>query len=258
MEKSRKCPSCNQIIVYSSIYKKKRAEEGNSLCRLCSNKKRKGENHPMFGKCSPFKNKKHTEESKKLISENHIDVSGENNPMYGTKGGMHGKKHTNISKNKIGLKHKNKIVSEETKKKISESKINYFKNNKSHTKGKKHSPEAKLKMRLSAIQRIKIAKFNGNQFYPSYNKSSIDILEKYAIENDLKLNHAENGGEIYIKELGYWVDAYDLEKNVVVEFFEENHKYRIEKDEIRMKEIINFLGCEFVIINENGKIEKYK
>jgi len=63
----------------------------------------------MFGKESPFKNRKHKEESKKLISENHVDVSGENNPMFKTKGGMCDKKHTLISKQKIGNAHKYKV-----------------------------------------------------------------------------------------------------------------------------------------------------
>ncbi len=31
----------------------------------------------------PFKGKKHSEETRKQMSENHYDVSGENNPMYG-------------------------------------------------------------------------------------------------------------------------------------------------------------------------------
>ncbi len=33
----------------------------------------------------PFKGKKHTEESRRNMSENHYDVSGKNNPMYGKK-----------------------------------------------------------------------------------------------------------------------------------------------------------------------------
>lgn len=258
MEKSRKCPSCGNIVIYSSVYKKNRAEKNNSVCRECSNKSRSGENHPMFGEESPFKNKKHTEESKKLISENHIDVSGENNPMFGTIGGMYGKNHTSLSKNKISKGNMNKIVSKETRNKISESKIEYFKNNTGTTKGKKHNKETKRKMRLAAIKRIANDKFNGNQFYPSYNKSSIDVIKKYAMENNLKLKHAENGGEFYIKELGYWVDGYDVIKNVVVEFNEIHHKYIKEKDENRRNEIINFLGCEFIIIHEAGNIEKYK
>ncbi len=39
----------------------------------------KGEDHPLY-------NVGHTEATKKLLSDNHHDVSGSNNPMYGKKG----------------------------------------------------------------------------------------------------------------------------------------------------------------------------
>ena len=73
--------------------------------------KMSGKNHPMFGK-------KHSEESKKKISDNHHDVSGKNNPMFGKKHSEESKK--KISVNKIG-QGKNIPKSAETKRKISES-----------------------------------------------------------------------------------------------------------------------------------------
>ena len=73
----------------------------------------------------------------------------------------------------------------------------------------------------------------------------------------MNLIHAENGGEFFIKELGYWVDAYDIDKNIVVEFNEKHHKYQKNKDENRRNEIIDFLKCKFIILNENGTIENY-
>lgn len=56
----------------------------------------------------------------------------------------------------------------------------------------------------------------------------------------------------FIAELGYWVDAYDKEKNVVLEV-DERHHYNIdgslrEKDVIRQKEIEEFLSCKFIRI----------
>jgi len=254
----RICGICNEIIKYSSKYKKERADKAKSVCRKCSNKKRKGADHPMYGKTSGFKNKKHTEYSKGLISKNHIDVSGENNPMYNSNGGMFGKIHTKETKKKISEGNKDKIISDETKKKIKTSLKEYYKLNDSPTKGKKHTNETKCKMRLSAIKRIERCKFNNMQFYPSYNKKSIKEIIDYAEINNLKLKHAENGGEFFIKELGYWVDGYDFSKNVVVEFYETHHKYRENKDINRRNEIINFLKCEFIVIHEDGNIEKYE
>jgi very-short-patch-repair endonuclease len=69
------------------------------------------------------------------------------------------------------------------------------------------------------------------------------------MKHGYNFQHAENGGEYYIKELGYFLDAYDLEKNVVLEIDESHHfrngKLR-KKDIIRQEEITNFLGCKFI------------
>ncbi len=253
----RICKCCNKIIIYANKRNKERADKDHTICRACSNSNRKGINHPMFSKIPYNKGDKCSEKTRKLISKNHADVSGKNNPMFGTNGGMYNKTHNQESKDKIRNGNKNKIVSEDTKEKIRKSKLEYYKNNHHNSKGKKVSIETKRKMRLSSIKRITECKFNGVQFYPTYNKSSIPIILEYGTNNNLNLIHAENGGEFFIKELGYWVDAYDINKNIVIEFNEKHHKYRKEKDKIRRDEIINFLKCEFIIINTDGTIEKY-
>ena len=146
---------------------------------------------------------------------------------------------------------KNIKMSNEIKNKIKES----TKNRESYWLGKKRNDEDKTKMRLSAIKRVKNKIMDNNQIFPNYNKESIFYLEKYANENGYKIKHAENGGEFYIKELGYWVDAYDFEKNIVIEFDEKHHnkKRQIIKDMYRQNLIINHLKCSFVRLNENGE-----
>ena len=62
--------------------------------------------------------------------------------------------------------------------------------------------------------------------------------------------HAENGGEFYIKELGYWVDYYEPNLNLVIEWDEPHHKKQIKKDMYRAKEIIKETGCKFFRIDE--------
>lgn len=61
--------------------------------------------------------------------------------------------------------------------------------------------------------------------------------------------HVENGGEFFVEELGYWVDGYDEEKNIVLEYDEDFHfkngKLQ-ESDQRRMDEIIDFLDCGFI------------
>ena len=38
---------------------------------------------------------------------------------------------------------------------------------------------------------------------PSYNPKSIPIIEEFGKANGYNFQHAENGGEFYIKTLGY-------------------------------------------------------
>jgi hypothetical protein len=60
-------------------------------------------------------------------------------------------------------------------------------------------------------------------------------------------------GEYYIKELGYWVDGYDKEKNTILEvdekqYFDFNGNLK-EKDIRRQKEIEEYLKCKFIRLN---------
>ena len=111
-----------------------------------------------------------------------------------------------------------------------------------------------IKNRKRTINRIKINKLNDNQLYPNYNKEACLLFDKISKENSVFIQHAMNGGEIFIKELGYWVDGYDERNNVVYEYdenqhFDKNGKLK-GKDVIRQKEIENLLECEFVRIKK--------
>ena len=59
---------------------------------------------------------------------------------------------------------------------------------------------------------------------PMYNVKSISIIERYGKENSYNFQHAENGGEVQV--IGYFVDGYDKERNVVIEYYEKHHKYQ--------------------------------
>jgi len=113
--------------------------------------------------------------------------------------------------------------------------------------------EIRKKQRLITLQKIQKQISNGGQIIPSYNIKSISILEQKAKELGITdLRHAENGGEYYIKELGYFVDGYSKEKNVVIEIDEKSHFNKDgslkNKDIIRQKEIEKLLGCNFIRI----------
>lgn len=101
------------------------------LCRKCAS----------IGKPSPMEGKRHTEETKRKMRENHADVSGENNPMYGIdvsdetrlkqslaklgdKNFWFGKSHTAESLAKMSDSQKKRPpVTEETRKKMHDAKI---------------------------------------------------------------------------------------------------------------------------------------
>jgi len=170
-----------------------------------------------------------------------------------------GKQHTVETRQKISKENKGKHLSEETKRKISErQKGKHFSEETKQKmseakKGKKRKPfseETKRKIRLSAIKRIEKNRLNGNQLCPSHNPKSIPIIEEYGKANCYSFQHAENGGEYFIEDLGYWVDGYDKIRNVVIEYYERAHKNKVDRDERRKQEIMNHLNCEFIEIKE--------
>lgn len=122
-------------------------------------------------------------------------------------------------------------------------------------KGKQHSIIARQHMRNAACKYLsKIHKVPCR-----YNPKSISILESIAKEHRWNIQHAENIGEFYTG-IGYFVDAYDKEKNIVIEYDEPKHYIDVEnnvlteKDLKRQKEIINHLHCEFWRYNEKMKL----
>jgi len=180
-----------------------------------------------------------------------------------------------ISRGPLSEEHKRKIsiggigktrrpFSEETKQRMADSHISGIPWNKGKKncfsketiqkmsksgKGKHYSDEAIRNIRLGAIKRIQ-NNMNNNQFYPNHNPAACKIIEEYGKTGGYSFQHAENGGEYFIKELGYWVDGYDKTKNVAIEYYEKGHIYRKERDEKRKQEIINYLNCEFIEIGE--------
>jgi len=115
--------------------------------------------------------------------------------------------------------------------------------------GKPHSEETKLKMRISTLAYLENLK---GQLAPRYNKGSIALIEEYGREQGYRFMHAENGGEYYIKELGYFLDAYDPIFNIALEIDEKHHFDKDEnlkdRDKNRQKLIEQKLGCKFIRI----------
>lgn len=205
MEKyTKECPNCKKEQVYKTKSNLTASIRKNTLCLSCSNT---------------------------------LKAEGKNNPMYG-------KKHLEETKQKIKEKRKHQVFNDETREKMSKSRIKNLKEYNTW-EGRAHTDESRNKMRLSHIEYI--SKIKG-QMFPKYNVDSIPIIEEYGKKNGYNFQHAENKGEYYIKELGYWVDAYDEENNVVLEVDEPRHKY-YKNDDKREQEIKDLLGCKFIRIS---------
>lgn len=91
-------------------------------------------------------------------------------------------------------------------------------------------------------------------FHPPYNVKACEYFDKLMVEKNIKIQHALNGGEFHISELGYWVDGYDSENNTVYEFDEkwhfDVHGKLTQKDIDRQLRIEEHLKCTFVRIKE--------
>ena len=168
-----------------------------------------------------------------------------------------GKKHSKETKRKISEKNKGRKLSKETKEKISNGNKGKIRTDEYKLKmsmiktGKTHTTGSILKMRLSRIKEIE-SKYG--QVIPNYNTTACQYFNKIMEETNIFIQHAENLGEYHIKEIGYWLDGYDKENNIVYEWDEKRHfdnKGNLKPHDIqREKEIINHLKCKFIRIKD--------
>jgi hypothetical protein len=115
--------------------------------------------------------------------------------------------------------------------------------------GRPASEETKQRCRISTLKYLEKVK---GQIAPRYNLDSITIIEAYGKKHGYTFMHAENGGEYYVRDLGYFLDAYDPIKNVALEVDEAHHFDRngnlLERDKVRQSQIEEALGCKFIRI----------
>ena len=118
-------------------------------------------------------------------------------------------------------------------------------------KGKNHTLETKEKLSLS--HRKHRAKWVKNWIqFPNFNPNGCERILEYGKKHGYNFQTAINGGEYFIKELGYWVDGYDIQQNVVIEYMEKFHQTpkHLKKDKLRRERIIDHLGCKYIEIWE--------
>ena len=115
--------------------------------------------------------------------------------------------------------------------------------------GKHHSEEFKNHLRELRSQQLKDKNMNLN-----YSKKACEYINKLNEKNNWHLQHAENDGEVLC--LGYWLDGYDKNLNIVFEYDEPKHYIDKENNILRdydikhQTRIIEKLKCEFWRYNE--------
>lgn len=118
-------------------------------------------------------------------------------------------------------------------------------------KGKKHTDITKQKIRESTLRYIELTAGGAR-----YSIKACEYFDKLNTERGWNLVHARNGGETHIGR--YYVDAYDKENNIVVEYDENRHHLegtnRRERDIKREQEIKKMLGCKFYRYSEFNDI----
>ena len=256
----RNCPKCNVELKTENKYFYNKCVKNNSTCLSCSLKgKPKSENHKLnmsknhadfTGDKNPFYKKSHTDESKKIMREANIGMdrfsekmkliiskrnTGEGNPFFGK---THSIETVKMLKEPKSLSHK-----------INLSKS--MKGRQSYFQDRKHSDETKRKMRISAIKRLQES-FGKNVFRPNVNKKETEyfkLLESKMGWNGIYHGKNENKIQFHLEDLGYFVDFYDKENNIVVEYDETNHydkNWSLKpKDVKRQNEIKEHLKCKF-------------
>ena len=169
------------------------------------------------------------------------------------------------------IHHKENNLSENRKKrnsmcweKFSEEEIKQFykKSGKTHSRkfktgelipsftNRKHNEETKRKLREATIKYLQeTVNFQG----PRYSKRACEFLDILNEKFNWHLQHALNGGELNVD--GYFVDGYDKNLNLVVEYDERYHYDDIERNILKERDlkrqqyIIERLHCKFYRYN---------
>lgn len=140
-------------------------------------------------------------------------------------------------------KDKSYLNTEKYKKKISDALKVVRKTNSYGDKFKEKCRENKLRqIQLQGTQR-------------TYNPLACQFIDNINHEFGWNLQHAMNGGEIQI--IGYSLDGYDKDKNIVFEYDEPKHRKSVymKKDRDRERRIINVLHpTKFVRYDEKEKV----
>lgn len=279
----RNCPECKIILFYNRKWDRDEAIRKNRLCRNCYENKNKNKDEIFKRNCSEcdkiltYTDKWYRDDAEKKNRKcRSCSKTGILRPNFWKNLSIEGKLKLNKTWFKKGSRplnadtRKGKTLEEihgvekalKIRKLYSERKHTYEENLKRsisckragcglYNKGRRCSDENKKRFRILMIERLRAT---NKSFHPGYNKEACYYFDKIMELTKTNIQHALNDGEFCIEELGYWVDGYDKENNIVYEFDEKRH-YDIygnlkEKDKVREFEITQHLNCVFIRINQ--------
>ena len=122
-------------------------------------------------------------------------------------------------------------------------------------KGKHHSEEARLKIRMAIHHRVIR---EGRQNQANFSEKACSYIDKLNELMGWHLQHALNGGEVFVD--GYYLDGYDKELNIAFEYDESKHYMDVsnnilkKRDVERMRNIHKKLNCRFFRYNEMAEL----
>lgn len=112
-------------------------------------------------------------------------------------------------------------------------------------------PEYRKILRLAHTERIRRQKQQ-----PSYNEKACEFFEQFDKDFCTGGQYATNGGEFYIKRLGYWLDYINFNLKLIIEWDEEHHydaEGNLREMDIRRQNEIqeHFPDFKFIRLREN-------
>lgn len=205
--------------------------------------------------------KHHTEETKKLLSKARLGMKFSKEWRLNLSKSHLGHHLSEEQKHKISESNKGKVPTEEHRKHLSQALVGTHQSKETRIrhsltlrnnppipsfKGRKHSEETKRKLRIATINYMKKMNILSK---PVIGKNETRLLNEIEGYTGLKLmrNH-----EI----VGYFVDGYSPELNIVVEIDEPYHYYADgtlkPSDVLRQKNIEDAIGCTFIRIRDES------
>lgn len=246
----RNCPKCNTIMIYKKASGLFYSTNHNCLCKKCRNINIKPPYIRNCPKCNSIINYKKVYVFINAKNKNTFCKKCTSNLIISPILKSRWKK-INGPYQKICPKCNNTIIYSTRKILKNSIKQNSFCKNcqykyKNHITLWNKTDKAREIFRKRLLKRVK-----GMGGICNYNPKACRYFDKLNEEKKWNLQHALNGGEIHI--IGYSLDGYDKEKNIVIEYDEFLHKYKKEKDLKRQQEIIKHLNCEFYRYDEKEK-----